>query len=311
VRKQKRLVQCIAAMSVFLVSQAAVAADATKASLQTVTLQFQQATAAVITSAQTYFAQMNTVEQNGALDEIAFERKPLDNTALDNIQIISPEALKARTDALKAISQYTQDLASLATGSSLKTFGTNLQGLSKNLSQAATDAGSLPDANSFIKNKALPGILGGAVKAVGAIFELIEGRKAQKQIMQEILKQDDTMTAIMTEIGNEMGLAYERQRTKDGERLTNLTIEYKNNLNGRSDVFLSFLLVRQIEDSRAQIAALKTANPANAVAAMAKAHKAMVDYVTSGNKSADITSLIASAGSFFSAAQSSQTQPNK
>jgi hypothetical protein len=288
-------------------SAPAAAANAEKATLETVTQQFQQATAAVIASARDFFAKMNAVEQNGSLDELAFERKPINKEAIDQIQIVSPQELKVRTDALDALSKYTTDLASLAGGASLKTFGQNLQGLSKNLKQTATDAASLPGVPkaSFLKNKEFPGLIGEAVTAIGGLAALIEGRKAQNEIKAQILANDKTLTAISEAIGEEIGLAYERQRNKDSARERNLTIEYNNSLTG-SDVFLSLLLVQQVEASRAQMAALANANPAKAVAAMQKAHSAMVQYVASGKRMADLESLVVAVGGFSSAAQSSQ-----
>lgn len=304
-RTQKTL--GLAAIALFMLLPSAFAANAQKASLQNVTQQFQLSTAVVITSARDFFANMNEVEQNGTIDDLAFERKPIDNVVINQIQIISPQELKVRTDAMNALSEYTLDLATLASGASLKTFGQNLQNLTKGLKQLSTDSGSLPEvpATSFLKNKSFPGIVSGAVAAIGAIVELIEGRKAQHEIEQQILANDNALTAITGAIDEELGLAYERERSNDSARVRDLTIEYNKSLAG-PNVFLAVLIAHRVEASRSQMIALTNANPAKAVAAMQKAHAAMVQYVSSGKKSADLESLISAVGNFASAAQSSQ-----
>jgi len=167
---------------------------------------------------------------------------------------------------------------------------------------------------SFLKNKEFPGIVGGAVTAIGTIIALIEGRKAQNEIKREIIHQDEALTTIISTIEGEMQLAYERQRNKASERERNLTIVYNNHNNGVSapnrNVFLAILLAHQIEDSRQQMTALSGSNPAKAIAAMAKAHTAMVQYATSGKKGADLASLVASVGGFVSTAQSAHATPD-
>lgn len=300
----------LATIALFMPSQSALAADPQKVTLQTVTQQFQQATAVVIASARDFFSKMNEVEQNGSLDDLAFERKPIDNQAIDNMQIISPQELKVRTDAMTAVSQYTLDLANLATGASFKTFGQNLQNLTKSLKQLGTDAGNLPSvpSTSVLKNKEFPGMITGVVTAIGAIVGLIEARKAQTEIKKAILANDAALTAITAGVGNEIGLAYERQRSTGSARTMQLTVEYNNSLKSPNppNAFFLILLAHQIEASRSQMTALTNANPANAVAAMAKAHAAMVQYVSSGKTAADLDSLAGAVGSFFSTAQSSQ-----
>jgi hypothetical protein len=301
-----------AAFALFITSQSVLAAGPEKATLKTVTQQFQQATAAVIASARDYFAKMNQVEQNGAIDELAFEGKPINNLVLNQIEIISPEELKVRIEAMNAVSQYTVDLANLAAGTSLKTFGSNLQELSKNLKQCSTDAGSLPSVSSgsILKSKEFPGIIGGAVTAVGTIVALIEGRRAQNEIKQQIVQQDEALTTIITTIGDEMQLAYERQRDKDSARERDLIITYNQGVSGPNpNVLVAILLAHQIEASRQQMTALADSNPTKSIAAMAKAHTAMVHYVSSGKKGADLVPLVTSMSSFLSTAQSTHAAP--
>ena len=294
-------------LGAFLVfTQLAFSADSKKASLQTVTQQFQDATKAVIASAQDFFGKMNVVEQNGTIDRLAIERQPINYAEVGRMQIITPEELKVRIDALNVLASYTTDLASVATGSSMKTFGDNLTTLNTNLNQLATDAAALPSvpANSFLKNKEFAGILSGAVKAVGAIVALITGRHAQDEIKKEVLEKDKDLTAIITLIGDEMREAYQRQHANTSQREEQLTRLYNESIKG-PDVFLSVTIARQIEASMAQTAAIESTDPRKSIDAMEKAHTAMAQYVTSGKKGADISSLVNSVGTFFSAAKSS------
>src|SRR5580698_1676174 len=102
-----------------LVATSALAAESKKATLQTVTQQFQQAAATVIGTTQQYVTQINGIEQNGRIEELTFGRQPLGDQVLpggplDQLQVVSPKSLKVCSDLLKSVTQYTTDLASLA-----------------------------------------------------------------------------------------------------------------------------------------------------------------------------------------------------
>jgi len=308
----QRRMQCaigLAAIALFLVPELALAAKAEKATLQSVTQQFQQASAVVITSAGDFFSKMNEVDRDGALITLAYEGKAIDIEEIRSRKIISDEELKVRTDTLKALSQYTTDLANLASGASFKTFGQNLQSLNKNLTQIGTDAGKLPGVSkaSFLQNKEFPGLISLAVSAVGAIAALIEGKKAQNEIRQKISDNDKDLTNLINHVGTEMGLAFQRQKEAASLRVSRLTRAYNDSLDGKN-LALSVLLPREVEASNEQYVALTKpdADPSKAVTAMQKAHEAMVQYVKSGNKGTDLDSLLAAVASFSSAAQSSQ-----
>src|SRR6266849_1445483 len=69
--------------------------------------QFQDASTVVISATRAFLTNENTVEQNKALDDLVFERKPLSLAEIDKIEIISQKEIKIRTDALDALAQYT------------------------------------------------------------------------------------------------------------------------------------------------------------------------------------------------------------
>src|SRR2546423_13907315 len=62
--------------------------------------QFQDASAVVISTTNTFLNNENLIEQNKAIDQIVFEEKGLDLKQIDAIQYITPDEIKARTEAL-------------------------------------------------------------------------------------------------------------------------------------------------------------------------------------------------------------------
>jgi hypothetical protein len=155
-----------------------------------------------------------------------------------------------------------------------------------------------------LKNKEFPGIVSGAVSAISALVELVESKKAQSQIRDRINKDKAALTEITDEIGLEMELAYARRKAREEEHQSDLAIEYNHSLSG--NVFLSLLIAKELEASSAQVLALKNVNPARAVEAMKKAEAAMVQFVSAGQKGADLDALVGAAGTLFSTAQASQ-----
>ena len=242
----RRHFRAVALVALGFAVPAGFAADPQKASLQVVTQQFQQSPALLIASAQGFFAKMNEVEQNGKIDELAFKRKEINGGDIDLIQILTPAELKILTDSMSAISQYSVDLASLAAGSSLKTFGTNMQTFSKNMKQVGTDLGSANvPATSVLKNKDFPGAVSVIVTGIGAIAALIEGRKAQALVRKEIRDQDAAISKLLEKIATITEEAYLRQQAQDSARKRNLLIEYNKQIHG-SNAFVPWLIAQQL-----------------------------------------------------------------
>jgi hypothetical protein len=65
--------------------------------------QFEDASTVVINTIRLFSNNMNVIQQNEVLDNVVFERKPLDLPGLNKVEIISPDEIRIRTNALDAL----------------------------------------------------------------------------------------------------------------------------------------------------------------------------------------------------------------
>lgn len=266
--------------------------------------QFQDASAVVITATEAFLNNMNTIEQNKAIDEAMFERKPLNLPELDTIQIISPEEIKLRTDALSALSQYTSNLAELATGSSGSAVGDSTKKASAALKTAADDAKKLPAAKGTpLQNAKFSGLASAAASAIGAVAQLMVENKARHVIVQSVEENDSAITALIEQIRDDATLAYARQMNQLGEYGTQLAKDYDDDLKRNVDPLSLLSFAQTVKAYRAQQAQLKAANPANAIDKMGKAHQALVAYVKSDKNPKTFAELVTAAQEFATAAK--------
>ena len=115
--------------------------------------QFQSASAVVVVATRTMLARVNSVEQNGFIDQAVFERKRIDVPQLRSYELISPEEIDVRAKALDALQAYACNLASLAQGKDVSAISDQTNSLSKALAGLSKQAANLPVSKaSFLKN---------------------------------------------------------------------------------------------------------------------------------------------------------------
>jgi len=266
--------------------------------------QFQNASTVVINSSREFLSNENAVEQNKVLDDLVFERKPLNLPEIDKIEIITPAEIKVRTAALDALSQYTSNLAQLAQGKAGTAVGDSTKKLSDSLKTLADDAKKLPATKTtFLDNANFSGVATAAASAIGAVAQLIVEHKARRELEGSIVENDAAVTTLIQLISDDATLSYERQKNQLGAYGSQLSKDYEDELKGKSDPMLLLNFAKTIKVYRAQKVLLSNANPAPAIDQMKKAHKALVSYVTSKKTPKTFVELETAVQDFVSAAQ--------
>jgi hypothetical protein len=265
---------------------------------------FQDATTVVINSARVFLNNMNTIEQNGSLDELVFEKKPLSLPELNKITIITPEEIRIRTDALDALSQYTANLAHLAQGKESSAIADSTTKLSSSLKTLADDAKKLPVVKgTVLDNSKFSGLLSAAAAAVGAVAQLLVDHKARFEIERSIEANDAAVTELLQQISDESTAAYLRQQAQLGAYGDQLSRDYEKELMGTPDPILLLGFAKLIKSYRAQQLQLAQANPSVAIDKMKKAHQALVTYAKSNKTPQTLADLVKAVQEFVNAAQ--------
>jgi hypothetical protein len=290
--------------------------------------QFQDSCNVVIAASRQFLSNQNTIEQNKAIDDAAFENAPIDLAEIDKIELITPAEIKLRTDALDALAQYTSNLADLALGKNNTEIGDNSKKLSDSLTALAGDAKKLPVSKTgFLLNAKFSGAASAAAMAVGLVAQMFVEHKARTKIYQSIVENDGAITALIALISSDAELSYERQKNQLGAYGTQLSRSYEVELVRKPDpkdcaekpaepppptdcvmnaskpdpiVMLNFASL--VKTYRAQQLQLSIANPGPAIDKMKTAHQALVSYIKSENKEG-IASLRIAMQEFVDSAQ--------
>lgn len=266
--------------------------------------QFQDASSVVINATEAFLNNMNTLEQNKQLDQTVFEKKSLDLPALNKVEIISPEEIRLRTDALNALAQYTSNLAQLAQGNAGSAVTESTSQLSTSLQNLAQDAKKLPGPqSSFLNNPKFSGILSSAAGAVGAVAQLIVEHKARREIEKSIVDNDAAVTALIQQISDDAQGAYLRQKNQLSEYGVQLSRDYDLEIRRDPDPVLLLILAKNIKTYRAKESQIPAADPSPAIAKMKDAHQALVSYVKSNKSPKTLSELIATVQDLANAAR--------
>lgn len=267
--------------------------------------QFQDSSTVVINTARAFLNNENTIEQDSTIDDVVFQRKPLNLPEIKKIEIISQQEIEIRTKALDALAEYTSNLAQLAQGKAGSAVGDQTKKVSDSLKTLAGDAKKLPATKStFLDNPKFSGIASAAASAIGDVAQLMVEHKARREIEQSIESNDAAVTALIQQISDDATGSYLRQQAQLGAYGVQLSRDYQIEI-GRenADPILLLGFAKTVKDYRLQESQLASANPAPAIEKMKKAHSALVAYVKSSKDPKTFAELKKAVQDFVSAAQ--------
>ena len=266
--------------------------------------QFQDASTVVVNTNREFLKNENTVEQNNVLDDLVFQRKPLNLPEIEKIELISQQEIKIRSDALDALAQYTSNLAQLAQGKAGTAVGDATKKLSDSLKTLADDAKKLPVTKmTVLDNAKFSGIVSAAASAVGAVALLIAEHKARRELEQSIQDNDVAVTALIQQISIDATGSYLRQKSQLGAYGDQLSRDYETAVRRNSDPILLLDFAKRIKSYRTQESQLSDANPAPAIDKMRKAHESLVSYVKSDKNPKAFAELVTAVKDFAAAVQ--------
>lgn len=264
--------------------------------------QFSDASAIVAASATSYLNNMNTVEQEAQVDRLAFEAKAIDLKGVEKNVIISPAEITLRSQAISVLSAYTSNLADLASRKPGTAIGQSATALSASMKKIATDAGAFN--NPKIDNAKFSGLASAAASAMGAVAQLIINHKARRDIEASLESNEKPIEDLIDLIGNELTLAYERQKAALGAQRVYLTKAYSiEQAAVVSDSTKRLNIAAQINSYRRQEELLRAANPSASVTKMKSAFVALVAYAHSDKDPKTIAALWQAVQDFSAAAQ--------
>lgn len=246
-----------------------------------VVTQFQKSADTLSRAFQTLLINANLVECDHYIDSQAFEHAPLAQTEIDSRAVITPAELKLRSDAIRALTQYTSALATLAQGKQEGKIVQDATTASTSFSALATDSQTAAAAHHLIPTTAdYAGPISSAASAAGIILGLIERHRTHEEIRQSIEKNDPALADLFNLLGTESQDIYERQKSTQSAEGVLLFTDYNREINQPApDKDYLLQLSDRIKQFRRNQALVAQANPTAAIAAFKKSHDALVAVI--------------------------------
>lgn len=264
--------------------------------------QFQQSAETLAQSFQTLLINANLVEYDHYIDSQAFDHAALTQAEIDSRAVITPAELKLRSDAIRALTQYTSALATLAEGKEEAQIVQDATTASTSFSTLATDAQTAAAGHYLISSTAdYAGPISSAASAAGIILGLIERHHTHEEIRQSIEKNDPALADLFNLLGTESQAIYERQKSTQRAQGVLLLTDYNREINQAApDKDYLLQLSDRIKQFRRNQSLVAQADPSAAIAAFKKAHDALVAVILAPKdaKPRNLAELVTSVKSF-------------
>ena len=277
---------------------------------------FQSASAVVVSSARDEFTSINKfvrddyidrqlekahaylADTNATVNPITEAQGYFNSTTLAAHEVLSPEALNARLDALNALTRYGELLNSLANSDADARIAQQANDLAASLTNLNGTLGSIGvlDANQSTAFKAS---LGAFTTAFVPIATAIVHHKIQKAIDSAVTKADPEVSKLIAAIRNDLHFEVAKRARKLKDDVADATSHYLDLLQTKAGTAKDLTAaVDQMKAKLDVLAAFSTVTPDNALDAMASAEKALVNYTKSKKTAADLAAFAAAMDSF-------------
>lgn len=267
--------------------------------------QFQSASAVVVVATRTMLARVNSVEQNGFIDQAVFERKRIDVPQLRSYELISPEEIDVRAKALDQLEAYAGNLAWLAQGKDVSAISDQTNSLSKTLASLSKQAANLPVSKaSFLKNADFGNALQAVAAGVGLLAQVVAQHKSRAELEKAIAGNQKPIDDLIRLLAEELDGAYERQKATLGAEQIYISKAYEHEcLESHPDPNALLSLGDRLKRYLEQREILDAADPAPALKSMQAAHDALVAYAKSKRDPKSLHDLLNAAQAFFNGVQ--------
>ena len=239
---------------------------------------FRDASAIVIEATKDYLTALNKTERDHYIQGQVASGQKLELREVEKVQILGPDAIAARLEALDALADYTELLYRLATSDSpeqvsarAKDLGTAIDGLSGNVSKltGADDA----------RFKAT---VGKVAPILGEVLKAFVSQRIEEALQTAIATGAGPVNELIEAIKLDAELSYERKRNALSERRGLVALAYNTEATkagGPNSARLQELgnVVMATED---RWEAFKTARPVVGLEAMQRANLALVKFAS-------------------------------
>jgi hypothetical protein len=266
--------------------------------------QFERSSNTLIQAYQSLLTNANITEENHFIDSQVFEAKAIDPSSIQNQDLLTPDEIKLRTNAIKALANYTTALATLAAGKPAAQIQTDTSKASSSLATLSTDATAAlahPTKGSKTPDYSAP--ISSAVSAMGEVITLIEKHHGETEVKESLRKNDPQLKALFDLISKESTDLYERRKSTLGATGVMLFHDYDTERKASPiNPALLMELSDRIKQYQKDSTLIGDANPADAISAFQKSHDALVDAILAPKekKKESLAQLIAAVKAFAS-----------
>jgi hypothetical protein len=264
------------------------------------TTQFVQASTTLTQGYQALLTNANTIEADNYIDNQIFAGAQIDSVGLSGSAVITTNEIQLRTAALKALTDYTTTLATLAANKPDAQIQADAATASSSLKTLTTDATNVFDKPAKgAKTPDFASPVSDAVTAIGDVLKLIEDHRAASAIRASIEQNDTKISPLYSVIEQESSYYFDRETATTnlyGVALFSTYDKIRKTGNPAELMQMGDRFKEYEKDSAALIAS----DPTGATNAFEKAHIALVKLITAkpGDKKTSLATLIAEVKSF-------------
>jgi hypothetical protein len=240
-----------------------------------------------------YYAGLNDFERHVYLEN-AYSDPSLEILSVDATgaptpltgRVFSPEAIKARTDALALVSVYARRLADLAGTKAPTTFAAKADVLGKNLTRLGQTFTEL----SGKETRAMP-YIAPVSKLIALVGEIAIERARDRALERAVTEAAPLVDRILSLVADDLAATVDPlTRSGQQQQLAQLVHDYNLNRNTWSESRRR-RQITDIEEAAQAYGAALLFNPADVIAELLTAHEALVTYVHSRRRVTDLTTL--------------------
>lgn len=262
---------------------------------------FQAASAVVVESTKVYVSELNKVEREHYIAQQVSDRVQISVPDMEKVQVFSQEGIQARLDALDLLAGYGDLLSKVANSDAPEKVKAQADGLKTSLGNLSTTVNGFTggsDAN-------FKAALGPVTSIIGEVLNFIVQRKITEALDRAILGGEAPVNNMLAVIGEDIDIAYERRKQAFSFLRTSLVDDYnrEQQKGGSADPEKLRMYGERISAHEKLWEDFGSANPKEGLAAMAKAHAALVNFARSRKKIADFSALVDAMEAFAGRAQ--------
>lgn len=262
---------------------------------------FQSASAVVVESTRVYVSELNKVERDSYILDQVSKKSQIKLEEIEAAQVFSKEGLEARMEALDLLAGYGDLLSKVANSDAPEKVSAQATSLKGSITNLSNTVSGLTGADNAKFNAAV----GPVTAIVGEVLNFIVERKIKQALDRAITGGEKPVNDMLAVIGSDIDVAYERKRAAFSNLRVILVDAYneEQQKGDRADAEKLRLYGERIRAHEDRWEEFSNANPKEGLAAMAKAHAALVNYARSSKKINDFGALVDAMEAFAGRAQ--------